>query len=172
MLRIHRKHNGLSSAVYLRNFVFGIEDGLVSTCGFLSGIAVSSLSLTALIITGVVLIFVEAFSMAVGSFLSESSTVDLEKTRSKIDRPFRGSIIMFFSYLLSGFLVLSPYILFKNFALPTSIAIAFLALFLLGVYGAKLTGSSMWQRGIRMAILGGLAVLVGVFVSKIAELAI
>ena len=61
------------SASYIRNFVFGVEDSLVSTVGLLSGVAIAGVEQKYIFITGLILIFVEAFSMAVGSFLSEES---------------------------------------------------------------------------------------------------
>ena len=58
--------------MFLRNTVFGVEDSLVSTVGLLSGIAATgSVSKSFILLTGIVYISVEAFSMAVGSFLSE-----------------------------------------------------------------------------------------------------
>ncbi len=58
---------------FIRNFVFGVEDSLVSTVGLLSGIAVAGIGRSDIVVTGVVLISVEVFSMGVGSFLSERS---------------------------------------------------------------------------------------------------
>jgi len=57
-----------------RNFIFGVEDSLVSTVGLLSGIAAADTSRFTIITTGIVLIFVEAFSMGIGSFLSEETS--------------------------------------------------------------------------------------------------
>ena len=58
----------LKTALYLRNFIFGVEDSLVSTVGLLSGVAVANVDQATIFLTGMVLIFVEAFSMGVGSF--------------------------------------------------------------------------------------------------------
>jgi VIT1/CCC1 family predicted Fe2+/Mn2+ transporter len=55
----------MSKTIYLRNFIFGVEDSLVSTVGLLSGVAVAGVASRTILLTGVVLIFVEAFSMAV-----------------------------------------------------------------------------------------------------------
>ena len=60
--------------LFMRNFVFGAEDSLVSTVGLLAGVATAGVLQKEIIISGVVLIFVEAFSMSVGSFLSERTT--------------------------------------------------------------------------------------------------
>ena len=49
-------------ALYIRNFVFGVEDSLASTVGLLSGIATAGVNASTIVVTGAVLIFVEAFS--------------------------------------------------------------------------------------------------------------
>ena len=54
--------------IFVRNFIFGVEDSLVSTLGFLAGIAVAGIATRELVTSGIVLILVEAFSMGVGSF--------------------------------------------------------------------------------------------------------
>ena len=65
--------------LYLRNIIFGISDSLVSTVGLLAGIDVSGTTTRQVILlTGIVYAFVEAFSMAVGSFLSEESVEEYE----------------------------------------------------------------------------------------------
>ena len=88
-------------AVFVRNFVFGVEDSLVSTAGLLSGLAVAHTARETIFTAGVVLICVEAFSMAAGSFLSEESTEEYEQksvVRSLI--PIGGAVVMFFSYFI------------------------------------------------------------------------
>ena len=60
-------------SMIVRNFTFGVEDSLVSTVGLLAGIAFAGVNAGTVVLTGAVLIFVEGFSMAVGSLLSEQS---------------------------------------------------------------------------------------------------
>ena len=104
-----------AKVVYFRNFIFGVEDSLASTVGLLSGIAIAHIGRRELIITGLVLIFVEAFSMAVGSFLSEQFAEDYASGREvPIHRALTGSAIMFASYLLAGIVPIAPYILMQN----------------------------------------------------------
>jgi vacuolar iron transporter family protein len=63
----------------LRELVFGLEDGLVSTMGVITGIASGTGLRVVVILSGLVVIFVEALSMAAGSFLSSKSEAELEK---------------------------------------------------------------------------------------------
>lgn len=57
----------------MRELVFGLEDGLVSTMGVVVGVAAGTAEKKVVILTGLVLIVVEALSMAAGSFLSSKS---------------------------------------------------------------------------------------------------
>jgi VIT1/CCC1 family predicted Fe2+/Mn2+ transporter len=85
-----------AKAAYLRNFIFGVEDSLVSTVGLLSGIAIAGMSREDVFVTGLVLIFVEAISMSAGSFLSESSAEEYETQRTAVSgRSYRSASIMF-----------------------------------------------------------------------------
>ena len=84
---------------YFRNFIFGVEDSLVSTVGLLSGVAIAGVAKETIFLTGIVLIFVEAFSMAAGSFLSESTAEEYESGSNKVERSsFISGAVMFFSY--------------------------------------------------------------------------
>src|SRR5690606_6400064 len=103
-------------AFYFRNFIFGVEDSLVSTVGLLSGIAISDVPRASILLSGLVLICVEAFSMGVGSFLAEDSGrgVLLKKDPSA-HVTVTGGLVMFISYFCAGFLPLAPYIFLETY---------------------------------------------------------
>lgn len=164
-------HHNLTGASYLRNFVFGVEDSLVSTVGLLSGIFIAGAEQQAILVTGVVLIFVEAFSMAVGSFLSESSAESYVRTEAaSIKKSLLNGIIMFFSYFLSGFVPLLPYLLFgASDAFKYSVFFSLLALFVLGVTSSNITHSNLLRGGIRTVLIGGMAILIGIFAGQLAS---
>lgn len=153
-------------AGYLRNFVFGVEDSLVSTVGLLSGVAATGSASRVIFTTGVILIFVEALSMAIGSFLSENSAEEFAKHREEpLSISLPDASIMFVSYFLSGFIPLFPYLFFPtSFALPLSIFSSLFALVILGVVSSKFSRTSLWKGALRMALLGGVAIAAGVAV--------
>ncbi|OHA04636.1 MAG: hypothetical protein A2934_02655 [Candidatus Sungbacteria bacterium RIFCSPLOWO2_01_FULL_47_10] len=148
---------------YFRNFIFGVEDSLVSTVGLLSGIAAAEFSKSAILLTGIILILVEASSMAAGSFLSEFSAEEYAKTSDHpVKNSFISASIMFFSYFFSGFIPLFPYVLFPPLrAMIISILLSILSLFFLGVIGAKISKASVLKNSIRMAVIGGIAIVLG-----------
>ncbi len=164
-------HQQLHLSIYLRNFVFGVEDSLVSTAGLLSGIASAGVPKTTILLTGVILIFVEAFSMGVGSFLSERSIeAYLKQTKSLFAHSFAGGTIMFFSYFVSGFVPLLPYLILNvESAFWASILLSLAALFVLGFISAKVFKANVLQNGLRMLLIGGIAIGVGVFVGNLLK---
>ena len=156
---------------FIRNFTFGVEDSLVSTVSLLSGIAVIGTWPKIVFTTGVILIFVESFSMAVGSFLSEYSVKEYE---TKSEAPMRGPItngtIMFFSYFVAGFIPLFPYIIFSaHSAIWISITLSLLTLFLLGAANAKLSKINILKNGLRMLLVGGITILVGIAIGQLIQ---
>lgn len=154
-------------SVFLRNLVFGIEDGLVSTVGLLSGIAIAGVSGATIFLTGTILIFVEAFSMAAGSYLSEESVEENFEAPQSQTRSIEGSVVMFFSYALAGFIPLVPYLLMEvSRAFTTSIVLAFAALFILGLWSGR-RAHQAWKSAWRMAFVGGAAIIVGATVGSI-----
>lgn len=153
-------------AVYARNVVFGVEDGLVSTVGLLSGIAAAGVPRTTIVLTGLILVIVEAFSMAVGSFLSEYSAEEYVARRAVSARtPEVGGLVMFLAYVSAGVIPLAPYLFFgATLALPISIVVTLVALFGLGLWSAHLVRLNLVRSGFRMLVAGGLAVAVGVLI--------
>ncbi len=163
-MKHHQLRTSSVNASYIRSFIFGVEDSLVSTVGLLSGIAIAGVPRATILLTGVVLIFVEAISMAAGSFLSEYSAEEFEK-KSEVPagRALADAAIMFVSYFLSGFIPLAPYIfLLTTDAFILSNVLSLVALYALGTVGARLARVSIWRSGLRMVIVGGLAIAVGI----------
>jgi len=62
----------------VRELVFGMEDGMVSTLGAITGIAAATGNHFTVVLTGFVIIAVESISMAVGSYLSSKSVRAIE----------------------------------------------------------------------------------------------
>lgn len=63
----------------LREVVFGLQDGIVSTLGAITGIAGGTQDSRIVIISGLVVIVVESLSMAAGTFLSSKSEKEAEQ---------------------------------------------------------------------------------------------
>lgn len=158
--------NNKDFILYVRNFIFGAEDSLVSTVSLLAGIISAGVSQGEVIISGIVLIFVEAFSMSVGSFLSERTTEEFYSNfRESKSKSIWAASIMFLSYLFSGFIPLFPYLIFiGSQAFFWSIILSLISLALLGFTSAKILKINILKSTLRMAIVGGFAIILGIVV--------
>ncbi|MFA6520427.1 MAG: VIT1/CCC1 transporter family protein [Candidatus Paceibacterota bacterium] len=74
-------HQKSSIANVLKEVVFGIEDGMVSTLGSITGIAIGSNNHSIVILAGIVIISVESISMGIGSYLSNISHEEMNKRK-------------------------------------------------------------------------------------------
>jgi VIT1/CCC1 family predicted Fe2+/Mn2+ transporter len=161
-----------SNGLFIRNVIFGVEDSLVSTVGLLSGIAAEGTSRSFILLTGIVYIAVEAFSMAVGSFLSEEFTEEYVAGKEvSASESLWGGLIMFISFVVAGFVPIIPYILvLDRSAILYSVIASVAALFVLGMVGGRVSHTKVWSRGLRMALLGGFAILVGILVASFVKI--
>lgn len=150
----------------IRNFVFGAEDSLVSTVGLLAGIAMGGVPKPTIILTGIILISVEAFSMGVGSYLSEFITTRDKSSKQKLSGS--AGVIMLISYFITGFIPLSPFIFFEGtMAFWLSIFFSVTALLILGIVGSYLSHTKIIRNTLRMVLLGGSAITIGIVVSML-----
>lgn len=165
-------HPRVARVTYLRNFIFGVEDSLVSTVGLLAGVAAGGVSSAAILTTGLVLIVVEGFSMGIGSFLTEETTEEMAGEKPDTLEAIKGATTMLVSYCLAGLLPLSPYLFLSgSSAVTTSIIVSLTGLFVLGLGTSFYFGRPRpFKRALKMMLLGGMAVGVGMLIGKLFHL--
>lgn len=78
---IHHQKPNIGSTV--REAVFGVEDGMVSTLGAVTGIATATRDPFTILLSGLILVAVESISMAVGSYLSSKSERAIDERKLK-----------------------------------------------------------------------------------------
>lgn len=226
---IHHQHSQVVSS--FREVVFGMEDGMVSTLGAISGIAIGSQDQFTVVLAGCVIIAVESISMGMGSYISNLSDKEIKKRKLYEERqeienfpkreakelvdmyvkdgwpedlarqmsqaassdkklmlkemayrelqvsleegasPVRGGIFMFFAYILGGLIPLFAYFILPiSTAIYISIIITLIGLFLLGVGTTRYTKSNWFKSGIRIFVLGGIALLAGFIIGELANI--
>jgi VIT1/CCC1 family predicted Fe2+/Mn2+ transporter len=74
---IEQKKELIEGRARIREFVFGIQDGLISTVGLLTGVQGATENNVVVIITGFTAMFSGAISMAAGSYLSSNAQKDI-----------------------------------------------------------------------------------------------
>jgi VIT1/CCC1 family predicted Fe2+/Mn2+ transporter len=74
---IQQKKQVIESRARIREFVFGIQDGVISTVGLLAGVQGATENNIVVIITGITAMFSGAISMAAGSYLSSGAQKEI-----------------------------------------------------------------------------------------------
>lgn len=147
----------------LRSLIFGLEDGLVSTTGTLIGIAVGSQNKKIILLSALVLIAVEATSMAAGQYLSEKSVEEaLQKTNKRT--LLKSSLVMLLSYIAAGSIVTLPYLFLPNkLAGIISVLTAFMVLYSVGYFKAQAIGiKNKIRSGLEVLMVGGICTIIGI----------
>ncbi len=75
--QIQQRKQVIESRSRIREFVFGIQDGLISTVGLLAGVQGAIENSAVVIITGLSAMFAGAISMAAGSYLSSEAQKEI-----------------------------------------------------------------------------------------------
>lgn len=161
----------------IREIVLGYEDGSVSGLGVVTGVAAGTGSGFVVILTGTVVIVVEAFSMAAGTYLSSKSAgeVDQAARRARPDgiwHYLRAALVMWVFNLLGGLVPLSAYLFFPvRQAFVPSIVITALLLFVVGAWKTRFTKQFWLKSGAEMMVISLLAAAIGYGIGKVVSAA-
>ena len=168
---IHREPVGVVQIArhYIRDMVYGANDGIITTFAVVAGVTGGALSPRAVLIVGAANLFADGLSMGVGNYLSIRSN---ESARAAEDlpeeetRPARHGIATFLSFFAAGAIPLAPYVapLLDSRRLTLSILLTFSALFLIGALRSLVTVDRWWAAGLEMLALGAV-VAVGAYAS-------
>lgn len=108
----------------VRNVTFGIEDSLISTTGVLVGIAAANFDVKQILVTGIILILIEASSMAFGAFLAEENFIKTSGKKQDTKHIITYAVAMFFAYFLIGLVLLLPFVLGVPHPIPVVLLLA------------------------------------------------
>ncbi len=144
---------------YIRDVVYGANDGLITTFAVVAGVTGGELSPRAVLIVGAANLFADGLSMGVGNYLSIRSN---ESARAAQDlpeeeaNPARHGLATFLAFFAAGSIPLLPYVLPLVHArsLAASIVLTFGALFVVGSLRALVTIDRWWSAGLEMLGLG------------------
>jgi VIT1/CCC1 family predicted Fe2+/Mn2+ transporter len=154
----------LNDPFFARNFVYGVQDSLISTSGVVLGVSFANFSLAKILTTGYILILVEALSMGYGSFISEDAFMKTAKMEYSQNTVFFYGVVMFLSYAIAGLIPLLPYILKLNDPWKYTILFTILTLALL-IYIFQ----HDIQKTIKQTIYGIIILFLSLYVGKIIK---
>lgn len=164
----------------LREIIFGLEDGTVSTLGVIIGIAAGTNNRAIVILSGLVVIFVESLSMAAGTYLSNKSKLEAHirddrhsflprffHRHSLFKEPLDESLSMGASYVLGGSIALLSFFLLPPFtAIFSAVIFSFAFLFIVGFFKGKIVEVNPLRSGLEMLTVSASAALIGFVVGK------
>lgn len=154
-----RRDVGATARHYIRDLVYGANDGIITTFAVVAGVTGGSLSHSAVLIVGAANLAADGLSMGVGNYLSiraqESARV-VEHLPPEERHPWRHGAATFAAFVLAGAVPLAPFFVsdgtLDRFA--WSIVLTLGALFGVGAARATVTADPWWKAGSEMLLLG------------------
>jgi vacuolar iron transporter family protein len=145
---------------YLRDLVYGANDGLITTFAVVAGVQGGALSQRAVLVIGAANLVADGVSMAVGNYLSIRSNESVRRALSLPEeepRPARHAVATFVAFAAAGAVPLVPYLVP---AIPTggrataATAATLATLFGVGAMRAGVTNDRWLASGLEMLVLG------------------
>lgn len=227
------KENGKTPrlGIFLRDIVFGANDGIVTTFAVVAGASGAGLSASVVIILGFANLVADGLSMGLGEYLGSKSeraffhgeelrekwevrhypkeeeraikkiftswgfsgdrlnrSIEVLKKHPKAwvdimlnhelgivesakNRPIQSGVVMFFAFVLAGFVPVIPYLFATARSFFFAVILSACTLFVVGAFRSKFTPQTWWRGGGEMlfvgAIASGAAYGVGVMLSKL-----
>lgn len=146
---------------YVRELVYGANDGIITTFAVVAGVSGGGLPLRVAPIIGAANLFADGLSMGVGNYLSiraHESVLEAQQLPEEETSPFRHGLATFAAFVGAGVLPLVPYMIpvlpIDRFALSS--AFTLLALFGVGASRALIANVPWWRGGFEMLALGAI----------------
>lgn len=160
---------------YLRDLVYGANDGIVTTFAVVAGVVGASLQPRTALILGVANLLADGFSMGAGNFLSIRSEEAVLKARGEPARepfPVRHALATVLAFVVAGGVPLLPYAMIPaghRFALAA--AMTLVELFAVGALRSLVTDLRWWRAGLEVLCVGaaaaGVSYAVGAWVAPL-----
>jgi len=149
---------------YLKDLIYGANDGIITTFAIVSGVAGASLQARIVLILGFANLLADGFSMGASNFLSirsDEAVRRANKVPPSEPFPLRHAIATFVAFVIAGAIPLISYIVdLGPLAFPIAVALTLLALFGVGASRSLVTDVRWWIGGGEMLIIGSLAAAV------------
>jgi VIT1/CCC1 family predicted Fe2+/Mn2+ transporter len=143
---------------YLRDLVYGANDGIITTFAVVAGVAGGALSGRAVLIVGAANLFADGLSMGVGNYLgirSDESARAAQALPEEEASPLRHGAATFLAFVVAGAVPLLPYLVsLDGSRFVLSSALTFATLFAVGAARAIVTVDRWWVAGLEMLGLG------------------
>jgi VIT1/CCC1 family predicted Fe2+/Mn2+ transporter len=159
---------------YLKDLVYGANDGIITTFAVVSGVAGAQLDPRVVVILGFANLLADGFSMGASNFLSIRSDEDVRQASGLgVQEPFpaRHSVATFLAFVIAGVVPLISYVIVLDgpSRFPAAVALTLATLFGVGSARSLVTDASWWRNGLEMLVVGSVAAAVAYFVGAFIE---
>jgi vacuolar iron transporter family protein len=149
---------------YIRDIVYGANDGLITTFAVVAGVIGGGLSSRTMLIVGAANLFADGLSMGVGNYLSirsHESARAAQNLPEEESSPARHGIATLLAFVVAGTVPLAPFALgFAGHGLALSAFLTFATMFVVGALRSLVTVERWWRAGLEMLLLGMAVALV------------
>lgn len=145
---------------YLRDVVYGANDGVVTTLAVISGVTGASLAPSVALVLGLANLVGDGFSMGVGNYLSLKSELAQRGIAPAQERPARHGFATFVAFALAGGVPLLVYAvpgLAASSRFLGALVLAAVTLAAVGAWRAPFVKASRTRSVAEMVGIGGLA---------------
>jgi VIT1/CCC1 family predicted Fe2+/Mn2+ transporter len=144
---------------YIRDLVYGANDGIITTFAVVAGVAGGALSHTAILVVGAANLAADGLSMGVGNYLAiraHESARQMEKLPVQEAYAWRHGLATLVAFVVAGALPLAPFFfpIARNHRIAWSVGVTLGALFLVGAARGAVTADRWWKAGSEMLALG------------------
>jgi VIT1/CCC1 family predicted Fe2+/Mn2+ transporter len=145
---------------YIRDLVYGANDGIITTFAVVAGVAGGSLSTAAVLVVGAANLAADGVAMGVGNLLAiraHESALAADGRPAEKTYPWKHGAATLVAFVAAGAVPLLPYMLPAGAGgrLLWSAVFTMASLFGVGVARAVVTRDRWWRTGLEMLMLGG-----------------
>jgi VIT1/CCC1 family predicted Fe2+/Mn2+ transporter len=159
---------------YIRDLVYGANDGVITTFAVVAGVTGGTLNPVAVLVLGVANLLADGLSMGVGNYLgirSDERVREMQRLPEQEAFPIRHGLATFVAFLTAGSVPLLPYVfpglVGDRFFASTVLSLA--VLFVIGAARSRVGTGTWWMNGLEMLglglIVGAAAYYAGAFVA-------
>ncbi len=160
-----------STGEKLRDFILGIQDGIVNVLGLVLGVASATYETKAVLIAGIAGLFAESISMGAVAYTSSKAARDFykknkERKEANLYRnPIGIAFFVFFATILGSVVPVLPFFFIPvKIGILLSVALSGVTLFVVGAVKGNLTNGKWTKSGIEMLLVGLLSAIIGYFI--------
>ncbi len=149
---------------YIRDLVYGANDGIITTFAVVAGVTGGSLSHLAVLVVGAANLAADGVAMGVGNLFAiraHESALAADGRPEEETYPWKHGVATLVAFVVAGVVPLLPYMMpiQEGRRLSWSVLLTMASLFSVGVARGAVTRDRWWRTGLEMLLLGGVVAI-------------